>query len=172
MAPGVSVHLPSFATLDALSGAEALCLFVGADERPLERVAGMVDWRLCGALSRVLKERFFVGTAGDWLLLPSGGRIPAERIFCVGLGPRAALSASVVAGALRTAAGVLSRAGVQSVALELPGERQVSEPERARALSEHFLPAFTGEGVTVLAEPSLALQLGGWARALPQAAGR
>jgi hypothetical protein len=162
---------PNFTTLDALSGTDALCLFVGADERPLERVAGLVDWRLCGALSRVLRQRFFVGAAGDWLLVPTGGRLPPSRVFCVGLGPRDALAPSVVAGALRTAAAVLTRAGVESVALEIPGDRRVADADRARALVGDFLPSFGGNRVAVLAEPSLAMLLGA-TPALPQAAGR
>ncbi len=171
MAREFSAHPPSFATLDALSGMDALCLFVGADERPLERVAGLVDWRLCGALSRVLQQRFFVGAAGDWLLVPTDGRLPPSRVFCVGLGPRHALEPSVVAGALRTAASVLTRAGVESVALEIPGDRRVADSDRARALVGDFLPAFGGNRVAVLAEPSLAMLLGA-APALPQATGR
>jgi len=159
MAPVLSTHLPGFPTLDALSGLDALCLFVGEDERPLERVAGLVDWRMCGALSRVLKDRFFVGAAGDWLLVPSAGRVGPARVFTVGLGPRVRCDAVVVAHALRTAAGVLSRAGVQSVALELPGAGRVPDVERARAFAHHFAPAFSGEHVAVLAENPLAALL-------------
>jgi hypothetical protein len=156
MACPLSTHLPGFATLDALTGLDALCLFVGEDERPLEHLAGHVDWRMCGALSRVIKDRFFLGTAGDWLLLPSAGRVGPARLFAVGVGPRARCDAHVVANALRTAAGVLSRAGMQAVALELPGAGRVADAERARAFSQHFLPAFTGAHVAVLAEPQLA----------------
>ena len=159
MSLGLSTHLPGFASLDALSGLDGLCLFVGEDERPLERVAGCVDWRMCGALSRVLRDRFFVGAAGDWLLLPSAGRVGPSRVFAVGLGPRARCDASVVAHALRTAAGVLSRAGVQAVALEPPGAGRVADAERARAFAHYFLPAFSGAHVAVLAEPPLAALL-------------
>jgi len=155
----LSTHLPGLAALDALTGLDALCLFVGEDERPLERLAGCVDWRMCGALSRVLKDRFFVGAAGDWLLLPSAGRVGPARLFAVGLGPRARCDMHVVAHVLRTAAGVLSRAGVQAVGLELPGAGRVADTERARALSQHFLPAFTGTHVALLAEPPLSALL-------------
>jgi len=163
MASTLSTHLPGFASLDALTGLDALCLFVGEDERPLAQLAGHVDWRMCGALSRVLKDRFFVGAAGDWLLVPSAGRVGPARVFAVGLGARARCDGAVVANALRTAAGVLSRAGVQEVALELPGAGRVADAERARAFSHHFLPAFTGAHVALLAEPQLAGLLQGTA---------
>ena len=44
-------------TLDAIdqAAAESLCLFVGADERPLTGLAGLVDWRLLARLSRLLR---------------------------------------------------------------------------------------------------------------------
>src|SRR3954452_25120632 len=96
----VSTHGIGLDSLDELKDVDALCLFVGEDERPLRGVAGYVDWRLCGALSRVIKNGFFVGAAQDWLLLPSNGRIAPARIFVVGVGKRSALTAEGIGKAL------------------------------------------------------------------------
>lgn len=142
--------------LDALTGVDALCLFVAEDDRPLPGTAGFVDWRLSGALSRVLKQKFFTGTRQDWLLLPSDGRLPITRIFVVGLGARKDLDADTLGQALANAAQVLGKAQVESVAMELPGGGQVDEAAQAQALQRHFLPAFKGKRVTVLAEKGLA----------------
>jgi len=138
--------------LDSLGSVDALLLFVGEDERPLQGSAGYVDWRLCGQLSRLLEAGFFTGAAGDSLLLPSDGRLPPARIFAVGLGRRAALDAASLGAALREAARVLAKAGAQSVALEVPGAERVDDAARAAALQQAFLPAFAGKRVALLAD--------------------
>jgi hypothetical protein len=142
--------------LDALGGVDALCLFVAEDDRPLPGTAGYVDWRLSGALSRVLKQGFFTGVKDDWLLLPSDGRIPIPRIFAVGLGARKNLDPGALGKALASAAQVLDKAKVESVALELPSGGRLDEAAQAEALQQHFLPAFKGKRVTVLADKALA----------------
>ncbi len=142
--------------LDALAGVDALCLFVAEDDRPLPGTAGFVDWRLCGALSRVLKGGFFTGVKGDWLLVPSDGRLPFPRIFVVGLGARKALDAGSLGQALANAAQVLDKAKVESVALEIPGGTHLNEEAQAEALQKHFLPVFKAKKVTVLADKALA----------------
>jgi hypothetical protein len=142
--------------LDALAGVDSLCLFVAEDDRPLPGTAGYVDWRLCGALSRVLKQGFFTGVKGDWLLLPSDGRMPFPRIFVVGLGARKRLDAGSLGQVLANAAQVLDKAKVESVALEIPGGAGLDEAAQAQALQQHFLPVFKAKRVTVLADKSLA----------------
>ena len=150
----VTTHDIGFEALDSVEGVDSLCLFVSADERPLPGVAGYVDWRLCGGLSRVLRNGFFQGALGDQLLLPSSHRIAPQRIFAVGVGPAAALSLPLLQQSMRAAALMLTKAGVQGVALELPGAGVVPDPERAEALEKAFLPDFKGR-VAVLAEKPL-----------------
>jgi leucyl aminopeptidase len=152
----VTVYDIGFEGLDSLAGVDALCLFVAEDDRPLPGTAGYVDWRLCGSLSRVLKAGFFTGVKDDWLLLPSDGRLPFPRVFVVGLGPRQALSKESLGQALASAARVLAKAKVESVALELPAGAQVDEAAQAAALQQHFLPGFKGKQVAILADKALA----------------
>ncbi|HZI13643.1 MAG TPA: M17 family peptidase N-terminal domain-containing protein [Myxococcus sp.] len=142
--------------LDALGGVDALCLFVAEDDRPLPTTAGYVDWRLCGALSRVLKAGFFTGAKDDWLLLPSDGKLMVPRIFVVGLGPRKRLDAGALGEALAGAGKVLTRAKVDSVALEIPNGTGTDDAARADALQKGFLPAFKGGRVALLADKGLA----------------
>ncbi|RKH16264.1 peptidase M17 [Corallococcus sp. CA047B] len=141
--------------LDALAGVDALCLFVAEDDRPLPSTAGYVDWRLCGVLSRVLQGGFFTGVKDDWLLLPSDGKFSVPRIFVVGLGSRKRLDAAALGEALAGAAKVLSRAKVESVALEVPGGVGLSDPARAEAYQKQFLPAFKGARVSLFADKGL-----------------
>lgn len=155
----VSTHDVGLEALDGLEQFDALCLFVSEDERPLRGIAGYVDWRMCGGLSRIIKNGFFVGAAQDWLLVPAHGRLPLERIFVVGLGKKADLTADGVGKALSVAARTLSRAKVDAVALEIPGGALVNEAQRAQLFSQQFLPEFKGRKVALLAEKTLAKQV-------------
>ena len=145
--------------LDTLGGVDALCLFIAEDDRPLPSSAGFVDWRLCGSLSRVLKAGFFTGAKDDWLLLPSDGKLAVPRIFVVGLGARQRLDAGTLNAALAEAGRVLSKARVESVALEVHAGGQVEDAARAEAFQKGFLPAFKGGRVAVLADKGLVKSL-------------
>src|SRR5512142_3069351 len=72
--------LPAIDALDV----DALAIFVGP-ERPLQGLAGYADWRLCGLISRAIREGSYRPETGEALLLPSGGRVAVPRIFCLGL---------------------------------------------------------------------------------------
>jgi hypothetical protein len=107
-------------TLEAVdqSAAEALCVFVGEDERPLAGLAGLADWRLSGGLSRLLRSGLLKGVQGEALLTPAR-RLPFRKLFLFGIGPQQQgeeeLSACV-AEALRK----LASARVEDAALQLP----------------------------------------------------
>lgn len=151
----VTSHDVGLESLDALEGYDALCLFVAEDERPLRGAAGFADWRLCGALSRVLIEKFFTGAEGDSLLLPTSGRFPMGRIFVFGVGPSKKLDAAALGRALERASQTLQKAKVESVALEVPGESVLDEGVRGGAFKAQFLPAFKKAKVAVLGPKSL-----------------
>ena len=78
-------------TMEAVdqADAEALCLFVAADERPLTGLAGLADWRLCGRLSRMLRSGIVTGAGGEALLTPPGSRLSFKKLFVFGLGDAA-----------------------------------------------------------------------------------
>jgi hypothetical protein len=107
----------SLAALDALD-VDSLAVFVGP-ERPLQGLAGWVDWRLCGTLSHALRDRFYGGGEREALLLPSAGRVGAARVFFFGL-PPLPLGAEGFAAFARTACGALAKAGSRSFATSLP----------------------------------------------------
>jgi hypothetical protein len=105
------------AAIDALD-VDALAVFVGP-ERPLQGFAGFADWRMCGAISRAIRNGFFHGTAEEALLLPSGGRVRPGRIFCFGL-PEVPLQADGFLRAARQACEAVARAGSDSFAITMP----------------------------------------------------
>ncbi len=103
--------------LDALQ-ADALAVFVGP-ERPLQGLAGYADWRLCGALSRAIRQGHFAPETGEALLLPSRGRLSPARVFCFGV-LEAALSPDDFAALARRACDTMWRAQSRYFATALP----------------------------------------------------
>jgi hypothetical protein len=103
--------------LDALD-VDALLVFVG-QERPLQGLAGYADWRMCGAISRTIRGGLFQATAGEALLLPSGGRMKPARIFCVGL-PSVPLAPETFLLVARQGCDAASRAGSEAFATAMP----------------------------------------------------
>jgi hypothetical protein len=130
--------------LDTLNGMEALCCFVAEDERPLSGAAGFVDWRLCGELSRILKSGFFTGAPGDKLLVPTELRVPAKKLFAVGLGKSGGITALGLEHALTSTATMLTRAQVESVALAFPLLPPSVAAARDELIARAFAPHFQG----------------------------
>lgn len=118
MALKIEVAELGLAAIDALD-VDALAVFVGP-ERPLQGFAGYADWRMCGAISRAIRNGFFRGGADEALLLPSGGRVRASRIFCFGLPPEVPLKADGFLRASRQACEALARAGSVAFATAMP----------------------------------------------------
>ena len=145
---------PSLESIDSLSGVDALCVFVTDDDRPLSGAAGYLDWRMCGALSRVLLQGFFKGDRGEQLLMPTSGGVSTVRLFAVGAGNSKALDASTLGLLLESSALMLKKAGVTSVALSLP-KCGVDDTARAEAVKKRFAPSFAPGTTTVFAEKSL-----------------
>jgi len=152
-------------TMEAVdqADAEALCLFVAADERPLTGLAGLADWRLCGRLSRMLRSGIVTGAGGEALLTPPGSRLSFKKLFVFGLGDAASEDelATRMAEALRK----LAHAGVRDAALQLParlpperGVRTLMEGEGALARALVFA-AEPARLVTLLSQSSGAPQV-------------
>jgi len=107
----------SLASLDAAQ-ADAVALFVGP-ERPLQGLAGLVDWRLAGALHRALRAGHYAGSGGEQLLLPTQGRLAPARVFCFGV-PEAPVDEAGFRAVAYRALDALLRAGSKSQLTALP----------------------------------------------------
>jgi len=62
-----------------------------ADVRPLRGAAGLLDWRLNGRLSRLLREGRLEGVIGEKLLFFTT-RVPWRRVLTIGLGATTSFS--------------------------------------------------------------------------------
>ncbi|MBS2029572.1 MAG: hypothetical protein JST54_16840 [Deltaproteobacteria bacterium] len=110
-------HLDAtFDALDTLS-IETLALFMLTDRRPLRGVAGLVDWRLCGELSRALQSGGITGKLGERLLMPTHSRVGARRLLVFGAGSSTTPLPALELGKALAAARL---AGANELALELP----------------------------------------------------
>jgi hypothetical protein len=122
------------AAIDALD-TEALAVYVGP-ERPLQYLAGFADWRLCGLISRTIRDGRYDPDTGEALLVPSGGRIAVPRIFCFGL-PRPPRDAAEFAVEARRLTVAMHKAGSASWAGAFP----MLAPDAAVPASRLFLEA-------------------------------
>ena len=125
---------PDLRRLDDAS-AELLACCVWSDQRPIRGLAGLLDWRLAGRLSGLLRDGFLVGNLGELLFVPGRPRLKFEKVLVLGAGPRASFGEdtfrSVVTHLLRALEGLRVRRAV----VELPGRAEgLVEAERAADL--------------------------------------
>lgn len=111
---------PELQDLDRLR-VDALALSFFSDERPLRGVGGLVDWRLCGCLSRHIMAGFVTGEDGEQVLVPVGGRLAADRVLLFGLGREAAISIEYGAERIQAMLHAGSRSGARTLGIVLPG---------------------------------------------------
>lgn len=97
---------------------EALVVGFHEDVRPLKGLAGELDWLLCGSLSNLILSHKVTGSLDDVVLITSRGKIPAQKIFMVGLGPSKSLTATTMKHVARSVGASIARAGISNFALE------------------------------------------------------
>ena len=98
------------------------------DERPLRGPAGRADWRLCGAISDLVASGKLRGKLGEAVLVPSFGRLGADRVLLLGLGRRSSFRAGRAreAGAEAMGRGLGLRAARVAIAPPLLGTAQLA----------------------------------------------
>ncbi len=100
------------------------------DERPLRGLGAFLDWRSCGALSRLLRSGYCTGRAGEAVLMPGRRDLPSVRVVLYGLGPRRALAPGELLEAAAKAVTMALRLRPRDVLFAMPGladERELAE---------------------------------------------
>lgn len=151
--------------LDAEPG-DLLVASLFSEDRPPVGLAGLVDWRMDGLLSRIrmttdnpeldnphyrgLALGPFDAAAGEKLLFPPGPALPYFMVLIVGLGSRAAYTSQsyrdVVKSILETAASMK----VNRLTLQLPGWAAAGLPGRRACdvfMTDYFSMQRTGAKV-------------------------
>lgn len=100
---------------------DTLALPVFKSDRPLRGAAGLVDWRLCGRLSRLVKASRATGEAGETLMLPPGRRLRFKKVLWFGLGETKGYSDERFKKDVTWIADVIAKAGITEWMVQLPG---------------------------------------------------
>lgn len=122
---------PDLRRLDE-AGSEVVVCGVWRDGRPFTGLAGLIDWRLGGRLSKLARQSFLVGEVGEVLVVPSRPRLPFDKVMVAGLGPRASFGEETFRAVLARVLDALAGLSVKRAVMELPGRGDgVLDPERA-----------------------------------------
>jgi hypothetical protein len=102
-------------------------------DRPLRGDAGRADWRL---LSELMSRGAFSGRAGEAILVPTDGRLRAERLLVVGLGERNRAESRLAEDLAEEATSRAVELGAASLVVSLPvgASRSAALVESAEAL--------------------------------------
>jgi hypothetical protein len=102
------------------------------DEKPPHGVAGLLDWRLCGRLSRLIASGKISARFREATLLPAYGRLPVQRVCVYGLGRRVEFTPARAREATWFMADSLHRLRAESFLCALPGSPLTDVPLRTR----------------------------------------
>jgi hypothetical protein len=116
----VRFSVPELKQIDALR-CEALALPLFSDERPLRGALGLVDWRMCGFVSRLRTTGRLDGAWLETVLTPARPKLSMDKLFLFGVGTQAELDATRLRKAVEHMLDTLARARVRTTALALPG---------------------------------------------------
>jgi len=100
---------------------DTLVALIPEDERPMRGDLGLVDWRLCGALSQQLISGFVTGALDEVALLPVHGPFAARRVLTLGIGPSDKVAGRALRRATASAVERLLSLGSPLAVLALPG---------------------------------------------------
>ncbi|HYO94255.1 MAG TPA: M17 family peptidase N-terminal domain-containing protein [Polyangiaceae bacterium] len=151
--------LPSLRKLD-LSGTEVLVAALAAAERPPHGVAGLVDWRLAGRVSRLIQEGFATGRIGEVLLVPGKPKLPFDKVLLFGMGPLGQYSELAFRAVLQNMLHTLEGLRARTAVVELPGRhRDVITAERAADILLEMAGPRSEHDVWTLVEPAEAQRL-------------
>ncbi|HVJ91183.1 MAG TPA: M17 family peptidase N-terminal domain-containing protein [Labilithrix sp.] len=140
--------------LDEVS-AEIVACGIYRDARPLAGLAGLLDWRLAGRLSRLTKQGFLRGEVGELLAMPVRPRLPFDKLIVAGLGPRGAFGDSTFKKVLDRTMTTLAGLHVKKAVVELPGRGDDAiAAERAAEIVLELIGDEERDGLTFVEDPN------------------
>jgi hypothetical protein len=147
---------PQLELLDDIN-CEALAIPFFSEERPLQGAFGLVDWRLCGLISRMIVHKRINGSFKECILIPGRPRVGVEKLFLFGLGPEDAFDESVLETISEYILKTLASVGVRTFAMVLPGRATDRiEPERAIEVFLQVADSHEEHDVVIVVEPEAA----------------
>jgi hypothetical protein len=151
----MKVHLlkPDLHQIDAINtDTFALCLF--EEDRPPRGLCGLVDWRLCGRISKMILDGQALGRLRESVLTPAYGRLPCNRLVIFGLGSRQDFSLNRAREVSWFLCDTLRKLKAPSFAIALPGSPVTALSPRARmeVFLEEAIRVFGAEDASVVQE--------------------
>lgn len=144
---------PSLRRLD-LAGTEVLVAPLAADERPPHGVAGLVDFRLAGRISRLIQRGFASGALGEVILVPGKPKLPFDKILLFGMGATRAFDEDVFRRVVDEILSTLEGLRARTAVVELPGRHLGAiAAERAADMLLESVGARREHDVWTLVEP-------------------
>jgi len=98
----------------------AIVLLFFHDERPLKGSAGLADWRMNGAISRLIISERINGNNGETTLVVPNRRILGDKILMIGLGNSSELTKDKIEEAAESVVDHLVGIGVKDFAIAVP----------------------------------------------------
>lgn len=145
---------PNLRKLDLL-GTEVLVAGLAEDERPPQGVAGLVDYRLAGRVSRLVASRFATGVVGEVLLVPARPKLPFDKVVLFGVGRKADFSELVYRAVIEKVLSTLEGLFARTAVVELPGRYFGGiSPERAADVLLEMAGGRPEHDVWTLIEPT------------------
>ena len=143
---------PELHRLDAIKS-DALCLCLHREDWPLRGTPGLVDWRVCGHLSRLRETGWITCDEGEIVLMPLARRLPWERLLLVGMGAsEGGVSDERIAARLHQLFDALERMRIFATVLHLPGRPDRVAPERAMEILLRVAEAHPNHDEVVVVE--------------------
>ncbi len=125
---------PELRRLDSVKS-DALCLCLYREDWPLRGTPGLVDWRVCGHLSRQREAGWITCDEGEVVLMPLAPRLPCDKLLIVGMGEAdAGLGDDRLRAGLHLMFETLQRMRVHANVLQLPGRPMRTGPEKVMEL--------------------------------------
>lgn len=138
---------------------EALAIPFFMEEKPLRGAFGLIDWRLCGLISRMIIQKRIDGSFKECILVSGRPRIGVEKLFFFGLGHEDAFDESVLVTISEFVFQTLAAVGVRTSAVVLPGRATDRiAPERAIELFLQVADSHEEHDVVMVVEPESAQQ--------------
>jgi len=112
---------PELRRLDVVKS-DAMCLCLYEEDWPLRGTPGLVDWRVCGHLSRQRETGWITCAPGEVVLVPLSARLACEKLLIIGMGSmNDGLTSARVAGGLHRMFETLEKLRVHATVIHLPG---------------------------------------------------
>jgi hypothetical protein len=145
---------PNLRRLD-LAGTEVLVAALASDERPPHGLAGLVDWRLAGRISRLIQAGFATGESGEVLLVPGKPKLPFDKLLFFGIGPAAQFDEPAFRVVVERILETLENLRARTALVELPGRHfDAIPPERAADILLENAGTRRAHDVWTLVEPT------------------